>query len=141
MFFFLLRQATPNNKWSTPGNIMKNIRRSNIRDSNRSIFAIVFTAKLLCEGERGTIQCNDLKGIKIKDAIYGRRRNRPGRCGTDSDKKCPAKSVLRIVKRLCDGRRSCDLFASSTVFGDPCKDISKYLHVVYKCKKGIPGKV
>ena len=53
--------------------------------------------------------------------------------GVNSHKKCRAKFTLQIVKRLCDGRSSCDLYASSSVFGDPCLGTKKYLQVKFKC--------
>ena len=37
------------------------------------------------------------------------------------------------VKDNCNKKRTCELYAKNTVFGDPCPGTSKYLNVEYKC--------
>ena len=43
-------------------------------------------------------------------------------------------SSWAIVRRLCQGKVSCELQAQNNVFGDPCYGTAKYLEVQYTCK-------
>merc|ERR1712127_564679 len=45
------------------------------------------------------------------------------------------KKTIKIVRRLCNGKRNCILKANNRVFGDACKGVTKYLEVDFKCVK------
>ena len=48
-------------------------------------------------------------------------------------------SATGIIKKSCNGRRSCSLYASNSVFGDPCVGTYKYIWVHYRCTRS--GKI
>ena len=45
---------------------------------------------------------------------------------------CTSESSLATVQRKCQNKTSCELFASDSVFGDPCSGVYKYLAVGYR---------
>uniref|UniRef100_A0A672HAV1 SUEL-type lectin domain-containing protein n=1 Tax=Salarias fasciatus TaxID=181472 RepID=A0A672HAV1_SALFA len=78
--------------------------------------------------------------ISILEANYGRLES--GKCA-----KGRPKSQLRNVKcsnpaskvsETCDGKRSCNIRASNSMFGDPCRGTYKYLEVDYVCQEPEP---
>ena len=46
---------------------------------------------------------------------------------------CEADSSFDEVAKRCEDKQSCQVPASSELFGDPCEGIHKYLEVDYKC--------
>ena len=46
---------------------------------------------------------------------------------------CLASSSLTEVKKKCDSKSFCQVYASNSVFGDPCVGTIKYLQVSYSC--------
>ncbi|XP_056096501.1 L-rhamnose-binding lectin CSL2-like [Rhinichthys klamathensis goyatoka] len=86
-----------------------------------------------CENGESIIKCD--KGvIHVHHANYGRRDlvTCPRNKLTTSDCYSPQTSSLRS---RCDGKKSCQLSASNSVFSDSCVGFSKYLEVTYCCKK------
>ncbi|XP_078677821.1 uncharacterized protein LOC144914140 [Branchiostoma floridae x Branchiostoma belcheri] len=47
--------------------------------------------------------------------------------------RCRSPNGLTQVRTLCQGKSSCSVRASDSVFGDPCPGSSKYLAVKYAC--------
>ena len=47
---------------------------------------------------------------------------------------CAAKGSLREVRSNCNGKNSCTVKASNSVFGDPCFGTFKYVEMVYICR-------
>ncbi|XP_077074644.1 L-rhamnose-binding lectin CSL3-like isoform X1 [Siphateles boraxobius] len=85
-----------------------------------------------CENRRSVIKC--WKGvIHVHHANYGRRDlvTCRGNKLTTADCYFPQTSSLRS---RCDGKKSCRLRASNSVFSDPCVGVYKYLEVTYCCK-------
>jgi len=92
---------------------------------------------VVCEGKKSTISCKNGYTISIALANYGR----------DNKKICPHKNIrttkcissrsVALIKAFCNGRKSCSLFASNSVFGDPCRGTHKYIQVLYICRKTI----
>ncbi|OWF41917.1 L-rhamnose-binding lectin CSL3 [Mizuhopecten yessoensis] len=85
--------------------------------------------EVLCERMKNTIKCDAGETIKVMSALYGRTTVYP-------ERKCEAKSTMAKVSETCDRKSKCILYASNTVFGDPCLGILKYLDVEYKCIGG-----
>ncbi|XP_043081350.1 L-rhamnose-binding lectin CSL3-like [Puntigrus tetrazona] len=86
---------------------------------------------IACEGTRSVIGCE--KGvISVHHANYGRRDLGicPNRFVTRSDCYFSQTSSLRS---RCDGKTSCHVDASNSVFSDPCHHVYKYLEVTYSC--------
>ena len=54
----------------------------------------------------------------------------PGPFATSS---CNANDTLSVVSALCVGKSSCSVFASDTVFGDPCYGTPKSLAIAATC--------
>jgi hypothetical protein len=88
---------------------------------------------IICERAKRTIACPAGSSITILSASYGRsgRSVCPGSVRT---LRCSSKVALPRVKGRCDGRQSCELFASNSVYGDPCRGTVKYLDISYSCQ-------
>ena len=93
---------------------------------------------MVCSGQTGSIYCPQLKLLKIKSAIYGKQQGRDcaGRPTRDSVPTCYARDTMPIVKNMCDGQQSCDLFTDQGFYGKTTCDpsIAKYLQVDYTCE-------
>ena len=48
---------------------------------------------------------------------------------------CQAADSLSVIGNKCNGRNSCIIEASNTVFGNPCEGTSKYAEIFYTCEK------
>ncbi|XP_026056185.1 L-rhamnose-binding lectin CSL2-like [Carassius auratus] len=84
---------------------------------------------ITCEGTQSVITC-DRGVIAIHHANYGRRDVAP--C-PDKISDCYYPETASMRSR-CDGKKSCHLDASNSVFSDPCFGVFKYLEVTYSCK-------
>lgn len=91
-----------------------------------------FKTSVTCEGSRNDIQC-ETGVIRIKHANYGRRDKTtcPHKQATTAECFSPQTKRFQLS---CDGKKSCSLHASSSVLGDPCFGVHKYLEVAYICK-------
>ena len=38
-----------------------------------------------------------------------------------------------LLKKKCNGRPVCAIYASTELFGDPCPGVKKYMEVIYTC--------
>ncbi|XP_060070842.1 IgGFc-binding protein-like, partial [Ylistrum balloti] len=86
-----------------------------------------------CEGRMKTIKCDAGETIKIISAAYGRKSRSVCPHRHMRNLNCESKSSMVKVKEACDGRDTCVLAASNSVFGDPCRGTYKYLTVQYAC--------
>ena len=90
----------------------------------------------ICEHYRRTLSCpRGGKLIYVLEASYGRHDRHtclhpPSISHTTN---CHAGNSFSIVKSKCNNKSSCSLFASNSVFGDPCWGTYKYLMVKYRC--------
>ena len=82
---------------------------------------------MVWENTRQSITCGTGRSIEILAANYGRTST------IISGEICRAEISLSIVERTCNGKERCELFASNSVFGDPCPGPYKWLEVQYKC--------
>ncbi|XP_052775573.1 adhesion G protein-coupled receptor L2-like isoform X2 [Mya arenaria] len=90
-----------------------------------------------CENSFVNLQCK-LPGerIRILLANYGRFSLYVcGMGGIDKDwnVQCSAEESISIISQRCDHKSSCDVQASSAIFGDPCPNTPKYLQITYFC--------
>uniref|UniRef100_A0A3Q4MGL7 SUEL-type lectin domain-containing protein n=1 Tax=Neolamprologus brichardi TaxID=32507 RepID=A0A3Q4MGL7_NEOBR len=89
-----------------------------------------------CEGSEAELQCGEI--LVIHRADYGRHDQTT--C-SDLQPRCRLRNVLcsspasnEVVAASCNGKNSCTISASNSVFGDPCVGTYKYLEVVYTCQ-------
>ncbi|XP_078313062.1 zonadhesin-like isoform X2 [Crassostrea virginica] len=95
------------------------------------------TKVTLCENSQRTITCPPGSNLRIFSAFFGRSNRKVCR-GTIRTLRCSSKNALAKARGLCDGRQSCNVRASVSVFGDPCRGTSKYLEVSYACQTVSP---
>ncbi|XP_058498217.1 rhamnose-binding lectin-like [Solea solea] len=88
-----------------------------------------------CEGSSAHLYCDKGQVITVYGADYGRRDQ------TTCSYKRPEAQILNvdcsnptnIVATRCNGKNSCTVEASNSVFTDPCGGTYKYLEVAYVC--------
>ncbi|GLD70964.1 rhamnose-binding lectin-like protein [Lates japonicus] len=89
-----------------------------------------------CEHSFANLQCDEGQVIFVHGADYG--RHDPTTCSYGR----PASQIQNVqcsspthkVAQSCDGKSSCAVKASNSVFGDPCVGTYKYLEVAYTCR-------
>ncbi|XP_072028695.1 uncharacterized protein [Amphiura filiformis] len=87
----------------------------------------------VCEGDTFSLTCNNEERIIITSAMYGRQMYTLCPTTNMNTLSCAANNSLAIVQEVCDGKQSCNINASSEVFGDPCSGTDKYLQIEYEC--------
>ncbi|XP_071331398.1 L-rhamnose-binding lectin CSL1-like isoform X2 [Trachinotus anak] len=89
-----------------------------------------------CEHSLAHLRCDEGQVISIYGADYGRRDKttcalrRPDPQIQNNDCSNPTNKVAES----CNGKNSCTIKASNSVFGDPCYGTYKYLEVSYVCE-------
>jgi len=86
-----------------------------------------------CENKQLKIACK--KGmIKVISAFFGYDHQNYG-CGHNAAKNtyCQTDKAINEMKMRCNGKSSCSVPASNSVFGDPCRGTVKYLFAGYIC--------
>uniref|UniRef100_A0A668U812 SUEL-type lectin domain-containing protein n=1 Tax=Oreochromis aureus TaxID=47969 RepID=A0A668U812_OREAU len=83
---------------------------------------------LTCEGFQANLQC----------AHYGRHDKTTCSAGRPASQlqvvTCSSQSSTDVVAKSCNGKKSCTIPATNSVFGDPCVGTYKYMQVVYTCQ-------
>jgi len=88
-----------------------------------------------CEHQgQKNLNCPAGQQIAVSSAFYGRRSKTV--CGSNNNINCVAGNSQQKLKSLCNGKQSCAINPSNTVFGDPCRGVVKYVEVTYECKAG-----
>ncbi|XP_034552641.1 L-rhamnose-binding lectin SML-like isoform X2 [Notolabrus celidotus] len=89
-----------------------------------------------CEHSYATLSCSEGRVIFVYGADFGRRdRTTCSHMRTAAqiaDVECSDPTAL--VAERCNGKSSCMIKASDSVFGDPCPGITKYLELAYVCE-------
>ncbi|XP_030623525.1 L-rhamnose-binding lectin CSL1 [Chanos chanos] len=89
-----------------------------------------------CEGQNAHLSCG-WGVIKVTDANYGRTDTHTCSSGRPSQQishvHCFQSKSLSIMSYRCDGKESCVVHVSNSVFSDPCYGTYKYLDVSYLC--------
>ncbi|XP_052075053.1 IgGFc-binding protein-like isoform X1 [Mytilus californianus] len=96
------------------------------------------TEKVICEGLKSRITCPWKKTIRILEATYG--RTEMGKCRSSNVKttSCSSDKPLPIIRKHCDGMKSCMVSANNGLYGDPCAYTYKYVTVRYVCEETGP---
>lgn len=79
------------------------------------------------------ITCGRYKVIHVISVTYGRTDHSTCSRG-DTSTKCSTGRATEIVSARCQGKHTCKITASNSVFGDPCVGTFKYMIVEYKCQ-------
>ena len=99
-------------------------------------------SKYGCEGEVMHLECEQGKYISPVRANFGRFE--AGVCNPDGNldwsTRCIQPTSLRQVNSVCNGKSSCSIDVTSSVFGDACPGTYKYLEVHYTCKHKVEAK-
>merc|ERR1711931_604939 len=102
----------------------------------RTLVRHTFKASI-CENHTVNLKCR--KGlIQIVSANYGRTSR--GVCRKTFsmwNSNCRSHRSDFQVKKQCNKKRNCKLFASNSVFGDPCRGTYKYLEVRFRCVRPV----
>ncbi|CAD5122242.1 DgyrCDS10690 [Dimorphilus gyrociliatus] len=103
------------------------------------------TFKNACESSTMQIACPEGTVISINQAQYGRPRYDLHTCSNSNLRSrsvikrvkkahCGARSSMFQARRHCNGKSSCSIRATNSVFGDPCRGIYKFLMIGYICR-------
>uniref|UniRef100_A0A3P9DNS5 SUEL-type lectin domain-containing protein n=1 Tax=Maylandia zebra TaxID=106582 RepID=A0A3P9DNS5_9CICH len=100
---------------------------------------VVYTCQFpsaTCEGSEANLQCGQV--LVIHGANYGRRDKTTCSAGRPASQlqvvQCSSQTSTSVVAKSCNGKNSCTISASNSVFGDPCVGTYKYLEVDYTCQ-------
>ncbi|XP_035990694.1 L-rhamnose-binding lectin SML-like [Fundulus heteroclitus] len=92
--------------------------------------------RVICEHSLSNLRCDEGQVIVIYGADYGRRDHNT--CAYERAamhiKNTACYSPTIKVAESCQGKNSCTVVASNSVFGDPCRGTFKYLEVAYACQ-------
>nr|XP_055043641.1 L-rhamnose-binding lectin CSL3-like [Misgurnus anguillicaudatus] len=90
----------------------------------------------ICQFEKKEISCNGGE-FSVQYAYYGRIDSQicPHSNSSLTSSVCYSDQTS-VVKLLCDGKRTCNLYVSSLIYLDLCPQKYKYLAVIYTCKQG-----
>ncbi|ELU03446.1 hypothetical protein CAPTEDRAFT_227133 [Capitella teleta] len=93
---------------------------------------------LVCQDSgRLPLTCPENQVISTQGAFFGRgnlNTTCPSVDGVPTNN-CSADFPSTIFSFLCDGKRDCELEASTDLFGDPCPNSRKYLSATYTCEE------
>ncbi|KAL9985738.1 hypothetical protein ACROYT_G008178 [Oculina patagonica] len=89
--------------------------------------------KTVCEFEKATISCLNGGKIKVVEASFGRHDHSTCSHSAIHTIECHAENSLSVMQSRCDQNPSCELYADTIVFGDPCPGTYKYLEVKFTC--------
>ncbi|XP_060677220.1 protein eva-1 homolog C-like isoform X1 [Hemiscyllium ocellatum] len=97
-----------------------------------------YKSKVACEDDKLRLNCKRSMVIAIYSAIFGRSQEGSLECPFQNVGApaidCQSTLALQIMTKRCHGKRSCNVYASSYEFGDPCyPGIRKFLNVIYTC--------
>ena len=119
----------------------KSFRSNTILNNNTS-----FHEQTWCDNNQMLIDCNRTSNnftnnntINILCAFYGLHPSMKSSCGFGQKFSgsgipvCYFDSSMRVVKKACDGRASCNLTVGTVIFIDPCSNMSKGLFVQWSC--------
>ncbi|XP_030588631.1 L-rhamnose-binding lectin CSL2-like [Archocentrus centrarchus] len=94
-----------------------------------------------CEGSIANLRCDEGQVLLIHAADYGRHDTTTcsfGRPASQIQNISCSKSLSQVADS-CNGKSSCAVKASNSMFGDPCVGTYKYLEVVYSCNFPLAG--
>ncbi|XP_047655679.1 rhamnose-binding lectin-like [Tachysurus fulvidraco] len=93
---------------------------------------------VICEQGYSTLDCGD-GSIQIINANYGRADSVTCVNGLSGslvqNTNCYAPNTFSKVASMCNGKKTCTVQSSYTIFTDPCIGTAQYLTVSYKCHR------
>lgn len=95
---------------------------------------------MICEGEKGWLECKQYEVIKITGVYWGRENSKTcpkAPAGLTNKGKCDANAAncKEKVTRQCDKQQVCEVVASNIFFDDnTCGNIYKYLRINFECQ-------
>ncbi|CAC5403386.1 recQ [Mytilus coruscus] len=93
----------------------------------------------LCQKETLNIKCPNNSVIVFDDANFGRGQSDSERCsewfGIETSQCDNHKQTLKVLNDKCHEQQQCILLVDKVIFGNPCVTITKYLRVIYHCKR------
>ncbi|XP_074538261.1 L-rhamnose-binding lectin SML-like [Halichoeres trimaculatus] len=89
-----------------------------------------------CENSLAHLQCGDGLVISVQRAEYGRGDRTTCTYNRNEAKVADVycSHITSKVADSCNGKNTCVIKASNSMFGDPCKGTYKYLEVAYVCE-------
>ncbi|KAM4738041.1 L-rhamnose-binding lectin SML [Anableps anableps] len=92
--------------------------------------------RVMCEHSLSYLRCDEGQVIVVYGADYGRRDQTTCLYGRPFNQiqNIVCSSPTSKVAESCQGKNSCIIKASNSVFGDPCVGTYKYLEVAYTCQ-------
>ena len=93
---------------------------------------------IVCEGKDTRLSCADPDYyLRIDGVFFGRTDSSV--CSSEdlpvTDCISTTSDHLKIARKTCNGRESCDYKATSQIWGDACTDTHKYGMVNYTCHR------
>lgn len=94
---------------------------------------------VICEGEKGWLQCKQYELIKITRGFWGRDDHvtcPKVPAGLTTDRLCEAiaDNTMQKINGQCKNEQACEVVASNIFFDDnTCGNVYKYLKVWYEC--------
>ncbi|XP_041922709.1 ZP domain-containing protein-like [Alosa sapidissima] len=107
---------------------------------NISYSCINTKSSIACEHTPVSLTCETGK-IMVHTANYGRTDATTCPGGPIQTTNCAASNSLSIMENRCDGKTSCSVQASNSIFTDPCIGTFKYLNISYSCINTIESRV
>ncbi|XP_041832132.1 protein eva-1 homolog C isoform X2 [Melanotaenia boesemani] len=96
-----------------------------------------YKSKVVCQEERMRLSCKGGKQIAVYSAMFGRTQQGTLECPPNyrrTSVECQSSVALQVVTSHCQGKKTCQVRASTREFGDPCyAGTRKYLSVIYTC--------
>jgi hypothetical protein len=79
------------------------------------------------------LSCDPNQVISILKANFGRESHDVCIIDKNITVTCQSSSALQIMQTYCDNKESCSAMASSSVFGNECSGVTRYLSVFFVC--------
>lgn len=84
--------------------------------------------------EGGVVSLKCSQGTIISEVLFASYGTPTGTCGNFAVGSCDQAHARDVIQDLCIGENSCQISASSHLFGEPCPVITKNLRVEVKCE-------
>uniref|UniRef100_A0A672YY19 SUEL-type lectin domain-containing protein n=1 Tax=Sphaeramia orbicularis TaxID=375764 RepID=A0A672YY19_9TELE len=94
------------------------------------------THLVVCEHSLAHLRCDEGQVISVCGADYGRRDHETCSFRRDAAQiqNTDCSHPTNKVAESCDGKRTCTMRASDSVFGEPCPNTTAYLELAYTCQ-------
>nr|BAE02882.1 skin mucus lectin [Nuchequula nuchalis] len=119
--------------------LLMNAGFSRVHSSEIRLEDLSSVRETACEGSVATLECGHGQDIHVVSANYGRLDKSTCSDGKSdfSVRNTECSGPADLVATRCNGKTSCTIEASNSVFGDPCGGTYKYLEVSYICENHV----